>query len=268
MIEILHENIRKTMLCAGIDPDISKIPKFRKTNNLKFYLKNYIDATINYVCCYKVQKAFFDYLDNGKELLKFTINYIHKKQKNIPVIIDCKIGDIENTMKAYLDNIFKVLNADGVVVNPYMGKDVLDFASEYPNKIFAVLVRTSNQGADIFQNLEMSNGEKLWESVLKIVMNDYNINKNIVPILARMGNELKPNLYKIIKNSIVLFAGTGTQNGDLNDLKCLFNSNKDNVFFNVSRKIMYPTAKTKKDYFKEIENAAREYMEYGNGLRK
>jgi orotidine-5'-phosphate decarboxylase len=44
---------------------------------------------------------------------------------NIPVILDVKVGDIGNTMNAYLTAFFKDLEVDAITLNPLMGKDVM-----------------------------------------------------------------------------------------------------------------------------------------------
>lgn len=264
MINVLRENIKYSLLCAGIDPDESKIPRFKKIRNTWFYLKNYINATKDFVCCYKIQKAFFDNINNGEKLLYRTINYIHQLDKKIPIIMDCKIGDIENTMYAYMEHIFDKLNADGVVINPYMGSDVLNFAKIYPNKMFAVLVRTSNTGADLIQNLVLRNSECLWIHLLNEIMSNFNGNKNIIPILSRLNSGEHMKLKNIIsENTPVLFAGVGTQNGNLSDIKYILNKQKNNVFFNVSRKLMYPDC-VKSSYFIEISKMAKQLKERAN----
>ena len=266
LITQLKKNIEHSMLCAGIDPDLTKIPKFKKYKNLRFYLINYVNATINHVCAYKIQKAFFDNIKAGQKELKFIINYIHKKNKNLPVLLDCKIGDIENTMRAYLENIFNNLKADGVLINPYMGHDVLMFAEEFPEKFFVVLVKTSNKGADIIQNLELKNAHLLWEQVLEITRR-YNKNKNIIYVLSRLNT--KKNWTNFLnENEMVLFAGTGTQNADMMEIKHILNSKKNNVFFNVSRRLMYNKFTNPKDFFKEVENIAKMYKDLSYKIKE
>ncbi|OGY93571.1 MAG: hypothetical protein A3J95_02795 [Candidatus Komeilibacteria bacterium RIFOXYC2_FULL_45_12] len=66
---------------------------------LKF-LQGAVDATGTHVCAYKAQKAFFDLLPGGHDVLKEIVRYIHQTQPGAPIIIDCKIGDIDNTMAA------------------------------------------------------------------------------------------------------------------------------------------------------------------------
>lgn len=121
-----------SLACVGLDPDLSKMPLTITSLNLPceekvyLFLTQVVEITSPHVCCYKIQKAFFDQFDHGHCLLRRICQYVHEKYPDIPVFIDCKIGDIDNTMIAYMNLIFKDFSADGVVVNPYMGDDVLE----------------------------------------------------------------------------------------------------------------------------------------------
>jgi len=122
---------RNSLVCVGLDPDYGKFPTAaperwgNAEKRVLHFLREVIHITAPYVCSYKVQKAFFDGWDSGHELLRQTIGYVHTHYPTIPVFLDCKIGDIDNTMGAYMANIFDNLRADGVLLNPYMGDDVL-----------------------------------------------------------------------------------------------------------------------------------------------
>ena len=170
----LHNAMRErdSLVCCGLDPDIQKIPTELKGNNeansgvIIRFLREIIKLAAPHVCAFKIQKAFFDVLPDGHEALGSVIGYLHRNHPELPVFVDCKIGDIDNTMEAYLANMFKTLNADGVVVNPYMGDDVLAPFSKYPNQAAIVLVRTSNPGAHVVQDLILASGKPLWEEIL------------------------------------------------------------------------------------------------------
>jgi len=176
-IEKLLTRMERSLLCVGLDPDLQKV-ELLKSNKLCSYdskilqfTQIVIDATAPHVCAFKIQKAFFDPLPAGHDTLKILIKHIHIRYPEIPVFIDCKIGDIENTMLAYLDNLFGKLNADGIVVNPYMGDDVMKPMESYPDKAIIILVKTSNPGAAIVQDINLPSGKALWKYVLSLVVN-------------------------------------------------------------------------------------------------
>lgn len=241
------ENLSKphSGICVGLDPDIEKFPiEFDSSNpkqSMQYFLKEIIELTLDYACAYKLQKAFFDLYDFGHTLLKKTIDYIRKKDSSKPIFIDSKIGDIDNTMNAYLKNLFEVFDADGITVNPYMGHDVFKNFDKYADRGILLLVRTSNQNAKVMQDIYVDSMKKkhYWEHVLDTALEFWNLNNNIIPVLSDNANSEKLRL-KLGNNIPVLYAGVGSQKGNLQGIKNLLNDKKSGVFVNSSRKILYP----------------------------
>ena len=72
-----------TLVCCGLDPDLKKMPVEIVRKNISDedkvleFLQVVVDMTAPYVCVYKAQKAFFDELAGGHEVLKKLIDYIH-----------------------------------------------------------------------------------------------------------------------------------------------------------------------------------------------
>ncbi|MBE0437264.1 MAG: orotidine 5'-phosphate decarboxylase, partial [Methylomicrobium sp.] len=69
----------KSLLCIGLDTDVNKIPHYlRNTRNpvLEFN-KRVVDATVDLVCAYKLNLAFYEvYGRQGWEALEKTREYI------------------------------------------------------------------------------------------------------------------------------------------------------------------------------------------------
>ena len=124
----LKETARRnnSLVCAGLDPDLAKLPEcVRGTPTPLFdFNRAIIDATKEFVCCYKPQAAYYAGQDRDDELKK-TIAYIHENAPGIPVILDVKRGDIGSTAAMYAREVFERYEADAVTVNPYMGYDTL-----------------------------------------------------------------------------------------------------------------------------------------------
>ena len=247
-MEALHqlkENMQQSLACAGIDPDPRKIKGADGNNGetvIFDYLTSYIDQVAPHVCGFKAQKAFFDLHAGGHELLKETVQYVHNRHPTLPVILDCKIGDIDNTMSSYITNIFGHLNCDGVLVNPYMGDDVFKEMTEYPDKIIVVLIKTSNTGGAVIQDQALANGDPLWMHILDLAMTRWNKAKNIVPVLSAVDdrNLLVRARAIIPQDTPILFAGVGAQGRDESAICYLLNQDKSGVFVNSSRALMYP----------------------------
>ncbi|MFH0740018.1 MAG: orotidine-5'-phosphate decarboxylase [bacterium] len=260
-----------TLLCGGLDPDLKKIPleilekKISDEDKVLVFLRTVVDITAPHVCVYKVQKAFFDKLGGGHNVLKDIIDYIHTSHQGIPVVVDCKIGDTKNTMEAYIENIFGLLQADGVVANPYMGDDPIMPLAELTDKTIVVLVKTSNPSGSIVQDVLLANGKPLWRYILDMVINRWNFNGNMVPILSSTAEINLAEIRPIIPDNMpVLFAGVGAQGGTYENLHDLLNFDNIGVFVNSSRDILYPP-QSQQPWRVAIEQAT---IELKNALNK
>lgn len=264
-----------SLVCVGLDPDITKLPAVilntENTPEGKVYafLTQIIDITAPHACSFKIQKAFYDQFDSGHALLKNTVAYIHENYPDIPVFVDCKIGDTDNTMKAYMSLLFEDIKADSVVINPYMGDDVLEPFMQDKNKSAIVLIQTSNPNAKVVQELELANGKKLWEEMLLLTLNRWNINKNLIVVLS---SNTSANNYETVRQIIpqdlpILLAGIGLQGGDPLVLRQLLNDDKRGVFVNSSRGILYPYAQQDEQWQASVLNAVLELKNMLNNLR-
>ena len=236
-----------TLLCCGLEPDLKKMPleimreKSSDEEKVLDFLQSVVDITAPHVCAYKAQKAFFDVLAGGHDVLKRLINYIHTLYSGIPIIVDCKIGDIENTMAVYIQDLFISLQADGIVVNPYMGDDVILPLVEWVDKSIVVLVKTSNTSGSIVQDVVLQNGQPFWYYILDLVVNRWNYNKNIIPVLPSTAGLNMAKIRPLIPEKMpILLAGVGAQGGHYSNLHNWLNSEGIGVLVNSSRSILYP----------------------------
>jgi len=263
-----------TLLCCGLDPDIKKMPseitekKISDEDKVLEFLRTVVDITAPHVCTYKAQKAFFDVLVGGHEVLKELIDYIHTSYKGVSVIIDCKIGDTSNTMATYTHNLFTKLQADGIVVNPYMGDDVMVPLAEFTDKAIVVLVKTSNPSGGIIQDVVIQkNGWPFWRYVLDLVVNRWNHSKNMIPVISSTVEINRQEIRQLIPDKMpILLAGIGVQGGSYTGLCQLLNSENVGVFINSSRGILYP--KSEKEWRIAIKKAAIELKDILNQERR
>jgi len=264
-----------SLVCVGLDPDITKLPAtILNTDNtpeekIDLFLKQVIDITAPHACSFKLQKAFYDQFDLGHALLKNIVTYINTKYPDIPVFVDCKIGDTDNTMKAYMHLLFEDIKADAIVINPYMGDDVLEPFMLDKNKTAIVLIQTSNPNAKIVQEIELANGKRLWEKMLELTLNRWNINQNLIVVLS--SNTTASN-YKTVRQTIpqdtpILLAGIGSQGGNPLIMQQLLNNDKRGVFVNSSRGILYPYDQEDEQWQNAILNAALALKNMLNKIR-
>lgn len=229
-------------VCVGLDSDTSKIPS--GLSQLEFN-KKIIDATADLVCCFKPNSAFYEAAGiEGIEALKETVKYIHEKYPDIPVLLDAKRGDIGNTNDGYVRAIFDVLGIDGVTVSPYLGKESLQPFLDRRDKGIIILVKTSNPGADEFQDL-LVDGKPLYQVVAEHVK-EWNTNGNLGVVVGSTYPIELGIVRKIVGDMPILIPGTGTQGGDLEaTIKNGLDSNKQGLIINSSRGIIFAEAPRK-----------------------
>lgn len=157
----LERTIRQndSVLCVGLDPPLDL------AEDLDSYGRRIIDATHRLACCCKPNSAFYEARGpSGLEALGRTIAFAH--DAGLPVILDCKRGDIGNTAEAYAHAAYVSLGADAVTLSPYLGEDgVRPFARAGEKGIF-VLCRTSNPSGPELQSLDCG-GEPLYRVVAR-----------------------------------------------------------------------------------------------------
>ncbi len=229
-----------TLLCVGLDPDLDKIPsRFREMEFPLYEFNKYIiDATYQYVCCYKPQIAYYNGVGKERDL-ELTIDYIHSTYPGIPVILDAKRGDIGSTAEMYVKEAFSRYKADSVTVNPYMGGDTLQPFLDQKDKATILLCRTSNPGAVDLQNL-LIEGKPLYLHVAQKAANEWNKNNNIILVVgATYPDELKE-IREVIGDMPFLTPGIGAQGGDVEKaVKAGTTPDGNGMIINSSRGIIY-----------------------------
>jgi orotidine-5'-phosphate decarboxylase len=124
-----------------------------------------VEATADLVCAYKPNLGFYlQWGAAGIIALERTIAYI---PDHLPVIIDCKTGDIGHTQAAWAAGLLDLWGVDAVTVNPYVGEEaVLPMVGGRPDKAVYLLARTSNPSATQFQG-DLANQQGLSAEVLR-----------------------------------------------------------------------------------------------------
>lgn len=161
----------QTVLSVGLDPQVEKIPHViravTKSDAIAVYLwmQKDVDATAEYASVFKPQLAHWLAIDGGLEVLHLLIVHIHLNHPDIPVFLDCKVGDISSTQRQYMRAHLGLGQADGMNYNGYMGKDTLKslVSPEYPGRALVGLGRTSNAEAWEVQDAKMEDGRPYWE---------------------------------------------------------------------------------------------------------
>ena len=243
----------KSQLCVGLDIDLAKIDKsyLDLENPIFEFNKEIIDETCDLVCCYKPNIAFYEaYGLYGLEALIQTIDYI--KEKDIPVILDAKRGDVGHTAAAYAKAVFEIYKADAVTVNPYMGHDSVQPFLDYEDKGIFILCLTSNIGFKDFQT--MGQTEPLYISVARHVK-EWNDKENCGLVVGATNPEELKGVRAIVKDMPILIPGVGAQGGSL-ELSVKYGGKR--AIINVSRNIIYADdpAKAAEEFRSKISAAS------------
>jgi orotidine-5'-phosphate decarboxylase len=243
----LHEQIlqKKSFLCVGLDPDLTKIPPhLLETEDPIFeFNKAIIDATHDLALGYKPNTAFFEaYGIKGWMSLQKTINYINENFPEIFTIADAKRGDIGNTSSMYAKAFFEDLNFDSVTVAPYMGKDSVEPFLAFENKHTIMLALTSNEGAFDFQTLT-TNGKELYKQVLE-TSKTWKNSENLMYVVGATKAEYFADIRKIVPDSFLLVPGIGAQGGSLSEVCKYGMNNKVGLLVNSARAIIYASKGT------------------------
>lgn len=205
-----------SLVCVGLDPEPAKLPaRFAGDGDAVFgFCRDIVDATAEYVCCFKPQIAHFAAL-GAESALERLVAHIHEAHPGIPVILDAKRGDIGSTAQHYAAEAFDRYGADAVTANPYLGMDSLVPFLERADKGVVVLCRTSNPGATDFQDIVASDGLPLYQHVAETVAREWNTNGNCMLVVGATWPEQLHEVRALVGDLPFLVPGVGAQGGDV-----------------------------------------------------
>jgi orotidine-5'-phosphate decarboxylase len=230
---------KKSMLCVGLDTDLTKIPThLRNLPDPVFeFNKQIIDATLDFAVAYKPNLAFYEAMGlKGWESLAKTMEYL---PKDVFSIADAKRGDIGNTATMYAKAFFGEMDFDAITVAPYMGEDSVKPFLEFDGKWVFLLALTSNPGAQDFQYREQ-NGEKLYQSVVsKALAWSRDMPGHLGFVTGATRAEQIGDIRSLAPDSFFLVPGVGAQGGDLDAVCQMGMSTSGGLLINSSRQIIY-----------------------------
>lgn len=225
-------------LCVGLDVDPDKYPaglKGKPESTLEFN-KGIIDSTIDLVCAYKPNAAFYEALGLvGLRALKETISYIGGR---VPVILDVKRGDIGNTAARYAAAAFEDLAADAVTLSPYMGFDSVEPFMKYGDRGIFLLCLTSNRGSRDFQLYP--EGDQLYARVARKAVEWDNGRGQLGLVVGATQDDLVGDVRQLAGELPFLLPGIGAQGGAIQAVNAAETGGGGlGVIVNASRGVIY-----------------------------
>lgn len=238
-------NTKKSFLCVGLDTDIKKIPQhlLQEEDPIFAFNKAIIDATAPYCVSYKPNLAFYEAFGvKGMVSFEKTIKYLKENYPNHFIIADAKRGDIGNTSAMYARTFFEEYGIDSITVAPYMGEDSVTPFLTYEGKWVILLALTSNKGSHDFQLTEDTQGEKLFEKVLRISQQWGNEN-NMMYVVGATQGKMFEDIRRVAPRHFLLVPGVGAQGGSLEEVCRYGMTDECGLLINSSRAIIYASDK-------------------------
>lgn len=245
--EQLIEQIKtkKSFLCVGLDTDIKKIPQhlLQEEDPIFAFNKAIIDATAPYCVSYKPNLAFYEAFGvKGMVSFEKTIKYLKENYPNHFIIADAKRGDIGNTSAMYARTFFEEYGIDSITVAPYMGEDSVTPFLTYEGKWVILLALTSNKGSHDFQLTADTQGEKLFEKVLRISQ-QWGNEDNMMYVVGATQGKMFEDIRKVAPRHFLLVPGVGAQGGSLEEVCRYGMTDECGLLVNSSRAIIYASDK-------------------------
>lgn len=259
----LYQEIRKkqSMLCVGLDSDITKLPAAvrREADPVFSFNKQIIDATHALAVAYKPNLAFYEALGpGGMASLEKTVDYIRSVDPSLFIIADAKRGDIGNTARLYARSFFYHYDFDAITLSPYMGKDSIAPFLEYTDKWVIILALTSNPGSDDFEKLTLAGGMLLYEQVIQSCR-DWNNPDNLMFVVGATQEHAFREIREMVPDHFLLVPGVGAQGGDLQSVIRNGKNNQGGLLINSSRGIIF--ASNGDDFAERAHFAAAEMQQ-------
>jgi len=233
--------LKKSFLCIGLDPDLTKIPAhlLKEEDPIFAFNKAIIDATHDLAVAYKPNTAFYEcHGAKGWETLQKTIEYL---PKDVFCIADAKRGDIGNTSTYYAKTFFENMNCNAVTVAPYMGEDSVKPFLEFENKWVILLALTSNKGAFDFQLIESKEGKTVYQQVIETSQN-WGTDSNLMYVVGATKTEQLAHVRSLAPNHFFLVPGVGAQGGTLEEVVQFGWAVDCGLLINSSRGILYASS--------------------------
>ena len=253
--------LKKSFLCVGLDTDTKKIPQhlLNEEDPIFAFNKAIIDATAPYCVSYKPNLAFYEAFGiKGMMAFEKTINYLKENYPNHFIIADAKRGDIGNTSDMYARTFFEEYNIDALTGAPYMGEDSVTPFLGYQDKWVVLLALTSNKGSHDFQLTADTEGERLFEKVLRRSQ-EWGNDENMMYVVGATQGAMFADIRKLAPNHFLLVPGVGAQGGSLQEV-CKYGMIKDcGLLVNSSRGIIY--ASNQEDFAEVAAQKAKELQQ-------
>jgi orotidine-5'-phosphate decarboxylase len=279
---------RGNPVCVGLDPRWESLPNELRARHggeslesvaaaYEEFCDRVLDIVAPLVPVVKPQSAFFEACGPAGFAVQQRL-LIKARRLGLITILDAKRNDIASTAAAYADAAFTgfhssgrripVWDADALTVNPYLGRDAVEPFIASARKAGAgvfVLVRNSNPGAGLFQDL-MVQGDPprpLYQHVGAAVASWARENLgncgmgDVGAVVAATYPTEMAALRQAIPEVVFLVPGYGSQGGTAGDAAPAFRRDGLGAVVSSSRGVLFPFQPADADWETKVEAAAR-----------
>jgi orotidine-5'-phosphate decarboxylase len=208
---------RNSLVCVGLDPDPTQMPKplrrLAPAPQLNRFLDGIVTATLPSAAAYKMQLGF--YLRYGPAGFTALERIVKKIGPTRLRILDLKANDIPNVMGQFREGAFKAFGFDAITVTPWIGWETFQPFLDDPTHGIFVVAHSSNPGAPDFQEIPTPRGP-LWLAVVGEVRRLSHAHGNVGTVLGATFSDAFRAARSLLGNTIpILVPGVGAQGGSL-----------------------------------------------------
>lgn len=267
---------RKGPLCVGLDPRWESLPKairagceLQPSIALEVFSRKVAELVGPFAAIVKPQAAFYEWFGpDGMSAMQEVLR--SAKEMGFVTILDAKRGDIASTAEAYAHAAFgPTWDADSLTINPYLGRDAVEpflSAARAAGRGVFVLVRTSNPGAGLFQDL-VCDGKPVYRHVAGAVV-EWNAPTvgacglgDVGAVVGATHPRELAELRAAMPGVWFLVPGYGAQGGTAADVRAAFRPDGLGAVVNSSRGVTFPFHPDDPDWESKVVAAARKAAE-------
>jgi orotidine-5'-phosphate decarboxylase len=257
-----------SLVCVGIDPVIDRLPEgfTRSIDSVVQMCQAIIEATHPFAAAFKPNLGFFAAL--GRPGLNALWAVRHSIPSHVPVILDCKVGDVSETARAYARGWFDEFGFDALTVSPYLGEDAVAPFLDYGDKGVIILCKTSNPGSGDLQDLTVDGEGPLY---LSVADKCHEWNGRFPASVGLVVGATYPDQLRAVRsrvgNQLILLPGLGAQGGEVEaSVGAGLNAQGTGLLCSSSRAIMF--ASGNKDFDVAAAAAAEQMRDHINAVRE
>ena len=234
---------RDSLLCVGLDPEPDRFPSPWRGDASRIFdfCSAIVDATLDQVCAYKPQIAYFA-AHRAEAQLERLMAHIRRVAPDVPVILDAKRGDIGSTAAQYAREAFVRYQADAVTLSPFMGFDSIEPYLAYEGRGLFLLCRTSNPGGSDLQAQTLANGDRLYEHIAKLAAGAWNRSGRIGLVVGATFPAELARVRELAPTLPLLIPGVGAQGGEARATVSAAWRKDGPIIVNSSRAVLYAGA--------------------------